>query len=200
MKMAKSSKRTHGDEPTPVQPWGESAARDIILLDLEEGVLDAEDPSARTVWNECYSRLPEFQSIPFEVFEEKLQNLRQKWKANVHKNAVEENALIQDESCIQGPHSTAAASRCLLCMPPRCSSAKTSRKVVTKKKHHPNSVTRDLSTRSLSLESLKKGSIKRLGETSTSTTWRSSVKKNSWNLKKRARIFESIFVVTNRVL
>ena len=55
--------------------WRGSAARKVLLRDLEVGVLDLNDDeaSAEEAWEDVYKHLVEFETVPFEQFKKQLQ-------------------------------------------------------------------------------------------------------------------------------
>ena len=56
-------------------PWRGSAAREILLRDLEAGFLGLRDDetSAEEAWEYVYKHLVEFDKVPFEQFKKQLQ-------------------------------------------------------------------------------------------------------------------------------
>lgn len=56
-------------------PWRGSAARKVLLRDLETGTLDLYEhqTTAKKAWDFLYKHLAEFEKVPFEQFEKQLQ-------------------------------------------------------------------------------------------------------------------------------
>eukprot|EP00980_Cylindrotheca_fusiformis_P018858 scaffold6293_cov120-Cylindrotheca_fusiformis.AAC.3 len=79
--------------------WGKSAARMIILYDLESSRLSTdndEDPPSE-VWEEIYSKLEEFEDVPpYWQFEENVIKLRKAHDKSIDKSLQEDLILADD--------------------------------------------------------------------------------------------------------
>jgi hypothetical protein len=78
--------------------WRNSKAKQIILDDLHDGVLAANDSSTTTAdaW-EVYRVLPEFYGVQFEQFQEQLTKHRQQIVALKERSEFEEMAMANDQ-------------------------------------------------------------------------------------------------------
>ena len=87
--MSSTNARRHsGNEEQPAPPfidWRNSRAKEIILCDLEDGLLSIEEHgkygmSAEKAWKSVYSKLEEFKNVPFRQFEVRLRDHREQIK------------------------------------------------------------------------------------------------------------------------
>jgi hypothetical protein len=78
--------------------WKSSAARKILLDDLERGLLpvDPAELSAEEAWSVCYSHMAEFVPVVFSQFKERLRDHRQQVGGNITRAARESEALEHD--------------------------------------------------------------------------------------------------------
>jgi hypothetical protein len=80
--------------------WRSSIAREILLSDLEDGILstDEKDLSAEEAWEKCYRHFYEFRKVPFEQFKAKLKDHRNQVQRMINASAEEELALAHDRA------------------------------------------------------------------------------------------------------
>ena len=57
--------------------WGDSAARKMLVMDLDSGILPAfsNELGPKEAWDEVYSKCQEFQGISYKQFRERLNSL-----------------------------------------------------------------------------------------------------------------------------
>ena len=81
----------------PYVDWAKSAAKEIIMYDLQHGILSAddEDPSAETAWK-FYQTLKEFEDVPYEQFKARLKDNRAQVRHRLRRSCDEEIALNRD--------------------------------------------------------------------------------------------------------
>jgi hypothetical protein len=84
-------------KPKPYINWFHSEAKKIIMADLEEGILDVDAPSAKTAWDECYSKMAEFVNVPFEQFDKRLKDHRDQYQLLLNKASMEEVLYQRDK-------------------------------------------------------------------------------------------------------
>jgi hypothetical protein len=84
-------------KPKPYIKWFHSEAKKIIMADLEEGILDVDAPSAKTAWDECYSKMAEFAHVPFEQFDKRLKDHRDQYQLLLNKSSMEEVLYQRDK-------------------------------------------------------------------------------------------------------
>lgn len=78
--------------------WRKHPAKDIILCDLETGVLEIDEDQvpAKEAWDAVYKHLEEFSNVPFEQFELRLHDHRQQVLRRMGRCEAEEEALVRD--------------------------------------------------------------------------------------------------------
>jgi hypothetical protein len=78
--------------------WRASAARLVILYDLEDKVLtdDEDELPAEEAWDLIYNKMEEFEGVPFWQFKEKLHDHRQQYKISANKS-LEEDLILADD-------------------------------------------------------------------------------------------------------
>jgi hypothetical protein len=92
-------------QPQPSQPtpkpsidWRRSQAKNIILGDLDQGILSTDEDvlSAEETWTTCYSKVWEFRHVPFKQFKARLKDHRAQYKNNLARAMDEDIALNHD--------------------------------------------------------------------------------------------------------
>lgn len=78
--------------------WGKSAARMVILYDLESLRLSTDDDEypPSEIWEEIYSKLEEFEDVPYWQFEENVIKLRNAYDKSRDKSLQEDLILADD--------------------------------------------------------------------------------------------------------
>ena len=78
--------------------WRVSAAREIILSELEDGILHLDENvvSAETAWVNMYSHLAESKAVPFQQFKERLKDHRMQVQKRYNNSVREKQALLHD--------------------------------------------------------------------------------------------------------
>jgi hypothetical protein len=104
--------------------WKPSKARQILLGDLEAGILpvDAEELSAEEAWEIMYSNMAEFVEVVFSQFKERLRDHRKQVGKQTARSALESEALAHDrllfprqmENCRGEPLFDLSAAKLLL--------------------------------------------------------------------------------------
>jgi len=87
---------TNGNRKQKKIKWATSAAKYILLEDLEKGMLGIDEPTAAEAWDNCYSKLPEFADVPFNQFRDRLKGYREKYGKLAHTSASDEAAFHHD--------------------------------------------------------------------------------------------------------
>ena len=77
--------------------WRNSQAKKVIIEDLEDGLLPADETTVSTeqAWD-VYKNLPEFKDVCFKQFKERLADHRQAFKKKVEASIREEDAYQHD--------------------------------------------------------------------------------------------------------
>jgi hypothetical protein len=85
-------------KPKPFIDWRKSAAKLIILSNLEEGIIPVDDNqlSAEDAWEGCYKHIVAFRNVPFKQFNDRLKDHRRQQEQKVSAAAEEEIALAHD--------------------------------------------------------------------------------------------------------
>ena len=80
--------------------WGKSAARMVILYDLESNVLstDNDENPPSEIWEEIYSKMEEFEDVPYWQFEENVIKLRKIHDESRDKSLKEDLIMASDLS------------------------------------------------------------------------------------------------------
>jgi hypothetical protein len=104
--------------------WKPSKARQILLEDLEEGLLpvDADEMSAEEAWDIMYSNMAEFVPVVFSQFKERLRDHRKQVGEQTARSILESEALMHDrlmfprqmENCRGEPVFDLSAAKLLL--------------------------------------------------------------------------------------
>ena len=94
--MRKAKKMSAENSQPKYIKWKGSAAAAIIKNDLQQGMLDLEEPPANVVWQQTYSKLAEFKDVPFEQFEKRLRDHRQQYARRFNRSQTEEILFQQD--------------------------------------------------------------------------------------------------------
>jgi hypothetical protein len=78
--------------------WRNSAAKLIIFMDLEEGLLplDENKLSAQEAWDLVYKHILEFQKVPFAQFKARLKDHRAKVQTELNRACDDELAFAHD--------------------------------------------------------------------------------------------------------
>ncbi len=78
--------------------WKKSAAREVLLDDLQQGLLpaDAAELSAEEAWEICYQHMAEFVPVVFDQFKERLRDHRKQVWADLIQAASESDSLAHD--------------------------------------------------------------------------------------------------------
>ena len=79
--------------------WRNSAAKQVIMYDLEEGELplSEEDFSAEDCWQYIYQEMPEFEHVSFDQFKALLKDHRKQVKKRRTASTGQERALAHDK-------------------------------------------------------------------------------------------------------
>jgi hypothetical protein len=104
--------------------WKASKARQILLDDLEAGLLpvNADDLSAEEAWDIMYGHMAEFVEVVFSQFKERLRDHRKQVGEQTARSALESEALVHDrllfprqmENCRGEPVFDLSAAKLLL--------------------------------------------------------------------------------------
>jgi hypothetical protein len=80
--------------------WKPSKAKQILLDDLEEGILpvDADELSAEEAWEIMYSHMAEFNEVVFSQFKDRLRDHRKQVREDTARAAIEAELLAHDRS------------------------------------------------------------------------------------------------------
>jgi hypothetical protein len=83
--------------------WQKSQAKNVIISDLEDGVLSAYETavSSEQAWD-VYKNLPKFKDICFKQFKERLKDHRKAHMKKLEESIQEEDAFQHD--CLLHPH------------------------------------------------------------------------------------------------
>jgi hypothetical protein len=94
----KMNQTTTPDSPKENIKWRNSVQAQILLQDLEEGILplDNYEHSARDAWNDCYKKMDEFKDVPFQQFSDRLRDHRKQVQKRVNRSINDEVARIHD--------------------------------------------------------------------------------------------------------
>jgi hypothetical protein len=76
--------------------WKKSAAKAIIMSDLESGILDEDVPLPRVAWDQVYRHMQEFADVTFEQFGRNLVAERNRFSTNRNQAAQEELFMKRD--------------------------------------------------------------------------------------------------------
>lgn len=78
--------------------WFNSPAREIIMEDLQEGILSLDEnvTSAEEAWDTCYRHIAEFSSVVFDQFKARLKDNRRQVQALLNRSEMEARALVHD--------------------------------------------------------------------------------------------------------
>jgi hypothetical protein len=78
--------------------WRNSAAKLIIFMDLEEGLLPVDENklSAQDAWDLVYKHIREFQNVPFAQFKARLKDHRAKVQTELNRACDDELAFAHD--------------------------------------------------------------------------------------------------------
>jgi hypothetical protein len=109
--------------------WRNSIAREILLSDLEDGILstDEKDLSAEEAWEKFYRHFYEFRKVPFEQFKTKIKDHRNQVQRMINTSAEDELALAHDRGLHPRKRTITVESQSLTCHQQSCSSVRTSR-------------------------------------------------------------------------
>jgi hypothetical protein len=88
---------THPPTKAPLKAinWRKSAAKLIILSNIQEGVLP-NHLTAKEAWESCYMHIAAFRIVPFTQFRDRLRDHRQQHQKDTGRAAEEEIALEHD--------------------------------------------------------------------------------------------------------
>jgi hypothetical protein len=81
--------------PSKSIDWRKSAAKLIILSDIQEGVLP-NHLTAQEAWESCYRHIAAFRNVPYTQFRDRLRAHRQQHQKDTVRAAEEEIALEHD--------------------------------------------------------------------------------------------------------
>jgi hypothetical protein len=86
------------DSPNENISWRDSVQAQILLHDLEEGILplDNYEHSAYDAWHDCYSKMDEFKNVPFQQFRDRLRDHRKQVQKRVDQSMRDEVARMHD--------------------------------------------------------------------------------------------------------
>ena len=82
--------------------WSGSGAQQILLFDIQAGVLGLDQPGPREAWDTIYSKIEEFKDVRYEHFRDRLRDHRAQHKKKASQSAHEEVLFHRDIS-IRGP-------------------------------------------------------------------------------------------------
>ena len=88
------------DLEEPTVDWKTSAARQVILDDLAEGILpvDATALPPREAWEEVYKNMVEFAGVPYTQFRTNLNNHRKQYRRKRENEAFDAEAVVHDRN------------------------------------------------------------------------------------------------------